>query len=168
MKDRTCRRRLLAGKAGFARERTSWLANRPGLAEALWKWSEEEGMSSSGLASAQYLEEVVESIVKVIRGDLRGSEELSDVAAVAAGPSTHGERLSDDVFVDDVRGGVLETERIKQAHREKVKWSRHMDVWEPVVRKDMKAEGAKAVSLRWIDTDKVDEGRPNYRSHLVV
>ena len=32
----------------------------------------------------------------------------------------------------------------------------------------MDAEGAKAVSLRWVDTDRGDAGRPNYRSRLVV
>ena len=41
-------------------------------------------------------------------------------------------------------------------------------VWEPVIRKDMDAEEAKAVSLRWIDTDKGDADRPNCRSRLVV
>ena len=32
----------------------------------------------------------------------------------------------------------------------------------------MDAEGAKAVSLRWVGTDKGDAGRPNYKSRLVV
>ena len=39
-----------------------------------------------------------------------------------------------------------------------------MGVWEPVLRKDMDAEGAKAESLRWIDTVRGDAGRQNYRS----
>ena len=67
-------------------------------------------------------------------------------------------------FVDDVCGGVLEAERVKQARRVKAQLCRGMGVWEPVLRKDMDAEGAKAVSLLWIDTNKGDAGRPNYRS----
>ena len=43
-----------------------------------------------------------------------------------------------------------------------------MDVWEPVFRNDMDAEGAKTVSLRWVDTDKGDVDRHNYRSRVVA
>ena len=43
-----------------------------------------------------------------------------------------------------------------------------MGVWDPILRKDVEAEGAKAVSLRWTDTDKGGAGRPNYTSQLVV
>ena len=52
-----------------------------------------------------------------------------------------------------MRGGVLETDRVKQARREEVQWCRGMGVLEPALRKDVDAEG---VSLRWVDTDKGD------------
>ena len=112
--------------------------------------------------------ELVESFRKVVREDLRDNEQLSDVAAFSAGPSPHEDFLTEDAFEDDVRGGLLEIERVKQARREEVQWCRGMGVWEPVLRKDMDAEGAQAVSLRWVDTDKGDADRPNYRSRLVV
>ena len=67
-----------------------------------------------------------------------------------------------------MRGPVRETERVKQVRQEKVQWCRGVGVLEPVFRKDIAAEAAKAVSLRWVDTDKVDADRPNYRSRLVV
>ena len=50
-----------------------------------------------------------------------------------------------------------------------MKWCQGMGVWEPAcpsLRPD--AEGAKAVSLRWIDTNEGDAGRPNTRSRLIV
>ena len=123
----------------------------------------------NGLVSAQYPVELAESFLKAIREDLRGNEKLSNVAAFSAGPSQHVKiAWQRTLFVDDVRSGVLETERIKQARREEVQRSCGMCVWEPVLRKDMDAEGAKAVSLRWIGTDKGDAGRPSYRSRLVV
>ena len=68
------------------------------------------------------------------------------MAAFAAGPSPHEDGLAEDIFVDDVRGGVLEAERVKQARREEVQWCRGMGVWEPVLRKDMDAAGAKTMS----------------------
>ena len=86
----------------------------------------------------------------------------SDVAAFSTVPSPHEDCLA-EVFVDDVRGGVLEAEREKKTRLEKFQWCRGMGVWEPVLRKAMDAEGAKVVSLRWIDTDKGDAGLPNYR-----
>ena len=66
------------------------------------------------------------------------------------------------------RGGVLDTERVKRARHAEVKWYRGTRVREAVSRMDVGAEGAKAVSLRWIHTDRGDAGRPNCGSRLVV
>ena len=77
--------------------------------------------------------ELVESFPRVVREDLRDGEELSNVAAFSAGPSPHPDCLAEDTFVDDVRGGVLEAERVKQERREEVQWCRGMGVWEPVL-----------------------------------
>ena len=80
--------------------------------------------------------------------------QITDVAAFSAGPSSpHEDCLAEDAFVDDVRDGVLETERVNQARQEEIQWCRDLDVWEPVL-EDMNTEGTKEVSLRWIDTNK--------------
>ena len=47
--------------------------------------------------------------MRVVREDLRGGEELSNVAAFSAGPSPHENCLAEETFVV-VRGGMLETE----------------------------------------------------------
>ena len=70
--------------------------------------------------------------------NIGGSEELSNVATFSAGPSPHEDCLSEEVFVDDVRG-VLQAERVKQARREEVQWCRGLGVWEHFLRKDMGA-----------------------------
>ena len=57
--------------------------------------------------------EFVESFLRVVREDLRGDEELSGLVAFSAGPSPHEDCLAEDAFVDDVRGGVLEAERVQ-------------------------------------------------------
>ena len=144
-----CRWHLLSGESGFTREPVSWLTNHPHLAQALEQRREHTSGTEpdwhvqvkNGLASARYLVEFVESFLRVVREDLPGSEELSNVAAFAAGPSLHTDCLAEEFFVDDVRGGVLEAEKVKQARREEVQWCRGMSVWEPVLRKDMGAEG---------------------------
>ena len=109
--------------------------------------------------------ELVESFLKVVREHLRVSEELSNVTVFAAG-SPSKRRLSGRR--SDVRGGVIEAERVKQGRREEGQWCRGMGVWEPVLRKGMDGEGAKTVSLLRVDTDKGHADRPNYRSRLIV
>ena len=107
----------------------------------------------SGLASARYPVVLLESFLKVVREDLRGNEELSDVAAFSAGSSPHEDCLAEDAYVDDVRGGVL----LSQAS---------------TVSRPSCGHGCRrsqsSVLERWIDTDKGDADRPNCRSGLVV
>ena len=62
--------------------------------------------------------------LEVIREDLRSDEELSDVVAFSAGPSQHEDCLAEDAFVDNVRGGVLDAERVNQTRQEEVQWRR--------------------------------------------
>ena len=109
-------------------EPTSWLTNHPDLADVLETWRESvsgvepdrHAKVKNGLASARYPAELVESSLRVVREDLRGNEELFDVVALSSGPSPHEDCLAEDTFVDDVRGGVLEAERVKQVGREEV------------------------------------------------
>ena len=107
-----------------SREPTSWLTNHPHLADALEKWLESvsgveldrQVQVKNGRASVRYPVELVESFLMVVREDLRGNEEPSDVAAFSAGPSPLKDCLAEDAFVDDVRGEVLETEEVQQKH----------------------------------------------------
>ena len=97
------------------REPVSLLTNHPHLAQALEQWRESTSGAEpdclaqvkNGSASALCPVELVESFLRVVREDLRASEELSNVTAFAAGPSPHEDCLAEEVFVDDVRGGVL-------------------------------------------------------------
>ena len=74
----------------------------------------------------------------------------------------------DGMFADDVRGGILDAEKAQAARREEADWCRKMGVWVRVPRSEMLAEGGRPVTLRWVDTDKGDARRSNYRSRLCV
>ena len=110
----------------------SWLTNHPDLAQELQHWRESASGTeadthvqvNNGLASARYPVELVESFLRVVREDFQGSEELSSLTALSTGPSPHEDCLLEETFVEDVRGGVLETRRVKQARREEVQWCR--------------------------------------------
>ena len=103
------------GESGFVREPVSLLTNHLHFAHALEQWREStsgtepdwHAQVKNGLASAPCPVELVESFLRVVRDDLRASEELSNVTAFAAGPSPHEDCLAEEVFLDDVRGGVL-------------------------------------------------------------
>ena len=101
----------------------------------------------NGLASARYPVELVESFLRVVtaRRLLGGGNFCRRRAWRSV-----GERKS---FTSKTRGRP---------------WCHGMGVWEPVLRKDMDAEGAKIVSPRRVDADKDDADRPKYRSRLVV
>ena len=52
------------------------------------------------------------------------------VTAYSAGPSPHeAEPEPESVYVDDVRGGVLDPGRLEQARRDEVDWCRKIGVW---------------------------------------
>ena len=70
----------------------------------------------------------MEFFLRVVHEDLGGVEDISNVAAFSAGPSLHEDCLAEEIFVDDVRGGVLEAERVKQARRGEAQWCRGMGV----------------------------------------
>ena len=101
----------------------SWLTNHPHLAQALEQWRENtsgaepdrHAQVKNGLASVRYPVELV-----AVREELRAGEELSNVAEFATGPSPHEDCLAEEIFIDDVRGGVLEAQRVNQGKREEV------------------------------------------------
>ena len=155
---------MLSGKSGFLRENCIMVdeSSRPrrNVREMLrtycW-WEAWQACASEEWR--QYLLQLVESFLKVIRKDFRGNEELSDVDAFLVGPSPHEDWMAEDIFVDDLRGGVLEPERVKEARQEDVKWWRGMGV---LGAHPSKKHGGRrnqgSVSLRRIDTDKGDAG----------
>ena len=55
-----------------------------------------------------------------------------------------------------------------EARAQELDWIRNRGVYEKRPRAEMLAGGARAITLKWIDTDKGDARRPNYRSRLVA
>ena len=101
--------------------------------------------------------ELVESFLKLEGENVQGDEELSDVAAFSAGPSPHEDLLAEDLFVDDVRGGVVETERVKQARQEDVQWCCGMGArpfertWRQKEPRQRLCVGSTPTRVMWVD-----------------
>ncbi len=66
-------------------------------------------------------------------------------------------------FIDDVHEQPLNREMAIQARRTEIEYFRKMGVYTKVKRQPW----MKVISTKWIDTNKGDELRPNYRSRLV-
>ena len=68
-------------------------------------------------------------------------------------------------FVDDISMKPLDKARAIDARRLEIEFFRKMKVYEKVP--ISQAAGHKVIITRWLDVDKGDEERPNYRARLV-
>ena len=68
---------------------------------------------------------------------------------------------------DDLSGQALDAEEVEKARRTELEYAHKKHVWSKVTREEAKRRGWKIIKTRWIDINKGDDRRPNYRSRLV-
>ena len=73
---------------------------------------------------------------------------------------------NDEGAWDDVRGGWLDREEVRKARMEEVGYMKRKGLWDEVPR-DV-AEGQRVVSVKWVDTNKGTQERPEIRCRLVA
>ena len=74
-----------------------------------------------------------------------------------------------NTFVDEVSGKALETSRVQAARAEELEFARRYGVWTLApTRECWESTGKGPIGCRWIDIDKGDSNKPNYRSRLVI
>jgi len=175
-------RRGLQGN-GYVRKETGWMTNHPGLAELLQtECTNETGGAPwhrhihliGGIArqAAQYPPKLVRAVLKCLRDELESKGELSTVEAQNAGPVAEVPLIDprfEEMFVDDVNGGILPTEEVKKARQKEMDYLHKQGVYKVVPIEECFTEtGRKPIGVRWIDTNKGDPDNPNFRSRLVV
>ena len=70
---------------------------------------------------------------------------------------------------DDVSGQELVPELMIKARQDEIAYFRDMGVYEKVdVHECWKQTGKAPIAVRWVDTNKGDSAKPNYRSRLVA
>ena len=73
------------------------------------------------------------------------------------------------MFVDEVSGKALNSKLVAEAQAEELDYAARYNVWDLVpVSECWKETGAGPIGSRWININKGDEQRPNYRSRLVI
>ena len=67
----------------------------------------------------------------------------------------------------DIRGAMLDPHEVSKARKVEIDYAGKKPVWSKMPREVAKANGWKIIKPRWIDIDKGDEDKPNYRSRMV-
>lgn len=74
-----------------------------------------------------------------------------------------------ETFVDEVSGQALNSKLVAEAKAEELDYAARYNVWDLVpVSECWRETGAGPIGSRWININKGDEERPNYRSRLVI
>ena len=81
----------------------------------------------------------------------------------------YGERQPEDTeFWDDNSGKQLSPKLVRRAREEEMKQFKSHQVYEKVPIEEAKKNEAKLITTRWVDINKGDGEKPQYRSRLVA
>ena len=120
-----------------------------------------------------YADGLLKSIMKGLRNQLK---KVRPMSSMSFGPTNEEVDLDLtlveedwETFVDEVSGKPLETSGVIKAREEEIEFAVRYNVWTPASLDECyKETGKPPVSCRWIDINKGDVKKPNYRSRLVV
>ena len=132
-----------------------------------------------------YPPELVKGILKAIKQQMKADGEYREVNALDAGPSPdddpHLEDYEDEyvpkfenkgdeqIFFDEITGVQLETEEVLKARQEELAWVKKQEVYvKRPISECWAITGKAPITLKWIDRNKGDSTKKNYRSRLVV
>ena len=169
---------------GYVRKNTQFITNSKVMAETL------EGECSGGhrhvhlingrTRSAQvYPPKMVEGILRAIRQELVNMKELSAIGPQNVGPVPDGtgnaptEELTpedeNEEYYDAITGTPLPKEEVLKARKEELSWVHKQQIYVSVPLEECyQVTGKKPITLKWLDRNKGDQQRPNFRSRLVV
>ena len=169
---------------GYIRKETGWMTNCPELAAILEgvcsnvdgsrEWHRHIHLKDGRTHRARvYPPELVAAVLKGIKKQMISDGCLSELHSLVAGPvpiePVEEWHLEPDQYWDDVNGGWLIPEKVRAARAEELAWVKKQGVYEITDESICWSEtGQPPITLKWVDTNKGDDEKPNYRSRLVV
>lgn len=171
---------------GHVRKETQYLTNSRELAKRLNKVCEGNHrhvhlINGRARQAQVYPPKLVKAILKGIKAELQNMGELSELSAMSSGPSPddtsndatepffNPEDVKDDEIWDSVTGTLLDPIKVWEAREEEMKWVKKQELWDVVDESQCWSETGKGpITLKWVDRNKSDDQKPNYRSRLVV
>ena len=116
-------------------------------------------------------------VATLLRGLLRERHSMRLLGSLEFGPCNDEPDIPTDLdmggdwdeFIDEVSGKPLETSKVEAARSEELDFAERYNLWTPVpIQEAWDVTGKGPISSRWIDFDKGDMNKPNYRSRLVI
>jgi len=110
-------------------------------------------------------------VVKALRVALEREGHIGTMEAHSAGPVPIEPNISEEMWSawDDVNGGDLNPAEVQAARAKELDWLHQQGVYtKRSLQECREVTGRDPIRLLWIDTNKGDDERPNYRSRLVV
>jgi len=134
---------------------------------------------------------LIRAILKALKKQMQRDGEYRDVHSLEAGPSPEedphledyedylvppsleksaGQEVSEDmVFYDDITGALLDTHGVLDTRKDELAWVKKQDAYEKrTLEECWRITGKAPITLKWIDRNKGDHVKKNYRSRLVV
>ena len=162
-----------------ARKPTRFLTNSAEIAHALNKkcpggHTHQALLGGRAKAAAEYTEELCRAVCKGLMRQMKDdSEQVKMLLSLNIGDKVREVPEEEDLGFpmsrawDDVSGKELDAAKVMRARQEEIEYVNFKKVWHKIPRKQALTEGIKIIGSRWIDVDKGDLERPNYRSRLV-
>ncbi|CAE7344151.1 unnamed protein product [Symbiodinium natans] len=183
--------KMIAGQSG--KKRTRWITNSATVAIALEKlckgnakvWNRtlsfKEGIVT---AKAEYPPKLERALLAGVRAQLVLDGEMKEVGHVG-GPDPHeeppleeylhdtlpkaGQLHVSEPVIDANTGAQLDAKKVAEARASELAWVKKQGVYEKVEESVCWDEtGRPPITLKWVDRNKGDDVRENYRSRLVV
>ncbi|CAK9049785.1 Retrovirus-related Pol polyprotein from transposon TNT 1-94 [Includes: Protease [Durusdinium trenchii] len=172
---------------GFVRKETRYLTNSVAIAAALSGQCSGEHrhvhlVNGRARQAQKYPPRMVAAILRAIRQELRWRGELNELSVEGSGPSPDGETNEPNnkfdapvedheqaEYFDTVTGAPLRKEAVLAARQEELRWVQKQQIYVKVpIEECHQATGKPPITLKWVDKNKGDNEKENYRSRLVV
>ena len=183
--------KLIAGQSG--KKRTRWITNSVTVAKALEKlckdstkvWNRELSFEEGIVqAKAEYPPKLQRALLAGVRAQLVLDGEMREVGHVG-GPDPHeeppleeylhealpkaGKLYVKEPVIDANTGAELDPRKVAEARASELAWVKKQGVYEKVDESLCWAETGRApITLKWVDRNKGDDIKENFRSRLVV
>ena len=102
------------------------------------------------------------------RSNLKSLLSLKKGDKVWAAPDQEENLAEMEKAWDDVSGKELDSRGVREARAKEMTYIHDKQVWVKMSKQDAIARGCKVVGSRWVDVDKGDTSKPDYRSRLVA
>ncbi|CAE7546001.1 unnamed protein product [Symbiodinium natans] len=180
---------------GLVKKETRWLTNSRCVADVLQgACSNTEGkvwhrhvrlINGRARAAQKYPPKLVKGILMAFRQQLVEDGEFSEALnAMEAGPVPDSPPVIDEEeeiynqfpdvghqiqgpVIDSNTGAELDLDKVAAARREELEWVWKQNLYEKVPEEQARAAGKVPITMKWVDRNKGDNERPNYRSRIV-